>query len=148
MSHKFNKNIFRKYDIRGIIGDTLKSNDAYFIGQNFARQLKKRFKTCTIVVGYDGRLSSPTLEEYLIMGLYDAGAIITRIGLCCSPMLYYSCVKLKSDGGIMITGSHNPANYNGFKVLTKEGSYYGKKITSLSHMRKFKKLNGKIKERK
>ena len=116
MYHKFDKSIFREYDIRGIIAKSLRVVDAYYIGQNFARQLKKKYNSCNVVVGFDGRISSPILEKKLIEGLYDAGATVTRIGLCSSPMLYYGCLKLKLDGGIMITGSHNPSNYNGFKL--------------------------------
>ena len=127
MLHKFNHSIFRAYDIRGIVAETLSVDDAYYIGQNFAKQIRSKYKSCSIVVGYDGRLSSPILEKNLVQGMYDAGADVIRIGLCSSPMLYYSTVKLQSDGGIMITGSHNPANYNGFKILSKDESYYGKK---------------------
>ena len=144
MLHKFNQSIFRAYDIRGIVADTLSVKDAYYIGQNFAEQIRSKYKSCSIVVGYDGRLSSPILEKNLVQGMYDAGAIITRIGLCSSPMLYYSTIKLQLDGGIMITGSHNPANYNGFKILSKDESYYGKKITSLANCKKRLASAGKI----
>ncbi len=144
MFHKFNQSIFRAYDIRGIVAETLSVKDAYYIGQNFAKQIKSKYKSCSIVVGYDGRLSSPILEKNLLQGMYDAGAEITRIGVCSSPMLYYSTIKLQTDGGIMITGSHNPANYNGFKILSKDESYYGKKIVSLSKCKKSLALSGKI----
>ena len=144
MYHKFDKSIFREYDIRGIIAKSLRVVDAYYIGQNFARQLKKKYNSCNVVVGFDGRISSPILEKKLIEGLYDAGAAVTRIGLCSSPMLYYGCLKLKLDGGIMITGSHNPSNYNGFKILTSEKSYYGKDILSLNKGNKPLNLKGKI----
>jgi len=144
MFHKFNQSIFRAYDIRGVVAETLSIDDAYYIGQNFAKQIKSKYKSCSIVVGYDGRLSSPILEKNLVQGMYDAGADIIRIGLCSSPMLYYSTIKLQSDGGIMITGSHNPANYNGFKILSKDESYYGKKIGSLAKCKKQLSLRGKI----
>ena len=130
-SHQFNKSIFRAYDIRGIVGETLSVRDAYFIGYNFANIVKKKFKSLNIIVGYDGRLSSPILEKNLIEGLFNAGANVTRIGVCTSPMLYFASEILRVDGAIMITGSHNPSNYNGFKILTKEGSYFGEEILNL-----------------
>ena len=142
--HKFNKSIFRAYDIRGIVADTLSVKDAYYIGYNFAKKIKDKFKSINIIVGYDGRLSSPILEKSLILGLFDNGANVTRIGLCASPMLYYASIRLRADGAIMITGSHNPANYNGFKILTKEGSYFGKDILSLMKTKTMPLLFGKI----
>ncbi len=142
--HKFNKSIFRAYDIRGIVADTLSVKDAYYIGYNFAKKIKDKFKSINIIVGYDGRLSSPILEKSLILGLFDNGANVTRIGLCASPMLYYASIRLRADGAIMITGSHNPANYNGFKILTKEGSYFGKDVLSLMKTKTMPLLFGKI----
>ncbi len=142
--HKFNKSIFRAYDIRGIVADTLSVKDAYYIGYNFAKQIKDKFKSINILVGYDGRLSSPILEKNLIQGLFDNGANVTRIGLCASPMLYYASVILRTDGAIMITGSHNPSNYNGFKILTKKGSYYGKEILSLIKIKTMSSFSGNI----
>ena len=85
--HKFNKSIFRAYDIRGIVADTLSVQDAYYIGYNFAKKIRDNFKSVNIVVGYDGRLSSPILEKSLKKGLFDNGANIIRIALCASPML-------------------------------------------------------------
>ena len=114
--HKFNKSIFRAYDIRGIVADTLSVKDAYYIGYNFAKKIRDKFKSVNIVVGYDGRLSSPILEKSLIQGLFDNGANIIRIGLCASPMLYFASIRLRAEGAIMITGSHNPPNYNAFKI--------------------------------
>ena len=115
--HKFNKSIFRAYDIRGIVGETLSVRDAYFIGYNFAKKVKKKFNSLNIIVGYDGRLSSPILEKNLIQGLLNAGSNVTRISVCTSPMLYFASERLRVDGAIMITGSHNPSNYNGFKSI-------------------------------
>ena len=115
-----NKHVFREYDIRGIVSDTLNLKDAYYIGYNFGKQIKDKFSSNTIVIGFDGRLSSPIIEKNLIEGLFDAGANIIRVGLCSSPMLYFSQIKLKADGAIMITGSHNPSNYNGFKILDND----------------------------
>ncbi len=143
-NHKFNKSIFRAYDIRGIVGETLSVTDAHFIGYNFAKRVKKKFNSLNIIVGYDGRLSSPILEKNLIQGLLNAGANVTRIGVCTSPMLYFASERLRADGAIMITGSHNPSNYNGFKILTKEGSYFGKEILTLLKTNIDKHLLGKL----
>ena len=143
-NHKFNKSIFRAYDIRGIVGETLSVKDAYFIGYNFAKRVQKKFNSLNIIVGYDGRLSSPTLEKNLNKGLLNAGANVTRIKVCTSPMLYFAFERLRADGAIMITGSHNPSNYNGFKILTKEGSYFGKEILSLIKTKIDKPLLGKL----
>ncbi|MAH89085.1 MAG: phosphomannomutase [Pelagibacterales bacterium] len=142
-NHKFNKSIFRAYDIRGIVSETLSVKDAYFIGYNFATNVKQKFNSVNIIVGYDGRLSSPILEKNLIQGLLNTGAYVTRIGVCTSPMLYYASERLRADGAIMITGSHNPSNYNGFKILTKEGSYFGKEILNLLKTKIEKPLLGK-----
>ncbi len=142
--HKFNKSIFRAYDIRGIVADTLSVQDAYYIGYNFVKKIRDKFKSVNIVVGYDGRLSSPILEKSLIQGLFDNGANIIRIGLCPSPMLYFASIRLRAEGAIMITGSHNPSNYNGFKILTKEGSYFGKELSSLMKIKAMPLIHGKI----
>jgi len=142
--HKFNKSIFRAYDIRGIVADTLSVKDAYYIGYNFAKKIRDKFKSINIVIGYDGRLSSPILEKSLIQGLFDNGANVIRIGLCASPMLYFASIRLIAEGAIMITGSHNPSNYNGFKILTKEGSYYGKELLSLMKTKTMPIMHGKI----
>ena len=142
--HKFNKSIFRAYDIRGIVADTLCVRDAYYIGYNFAKKIRDKFKSVNIVVGYDGRLSSPILEKSLIQGLFDNGANVTRIGLCASPMLYFASIRLRTEGAIMITGSHNPSNYNGFKILTKEGSFFGKELLSLMKIKTMSLMHGKI----
>ncbi len=141
MKHQFHNSILREYDIRGIVGSTLRIKDAYFIGKKFAVDIKKKYKRAKIVVGYDGRLSSPLLKKELCKGLLDGGASISVIGVCPSPMLYYACKKLNCDGAIMITGSHNPLNYNGFKILSKEYSYYGKKIISLAQTKVPSKKN-------
>ena len=141
--HKFNKSIFRAYDIRGIVADTLSVKDAYYIGYNFAKKIRDKFKSVNIVIGYDGRLSSPILEKSLMQGLFDNGANVIRIGLCASPMLYFASIRLRAEGAIMITGSHNPSNYNGFKILTKEGSYYGKELLGLMKTKTMPLMHGK-----
>ena len=132
MAHKFNKTILREYDIRGIVGNTLTAKDAFFIGKKFSTDIRKQYKNAKIAIGYDGRMSSNLLERQLTKGLLQGGAKVNNIGVCPSPMLYYACKALNCDGAIMITGSHNPPDYNGFKILSREQSYYGKKIIDLA----------------
>ena len=135
MKRKFHNSILRAYDIRGIIGETLNTEDAYALGYKFSCFVRKK-NISRVVVGYDGRLSSTLLNAELTRGLVDAGSHVTSIGLCPSPMLYYADKVLNSDGAIMITGSHNPANYNGFKMLVRGKSLYGDRILKLANYNK------------
>src|SRR3546814_13985342 len=112
MTHRFHPTSLREYDIRGIVGETLGEADAYAIGRGFATLVRRGGGT-RVAVGYDGRESSPVLEKALIRGLNESGVDVVRIGLGPTPMLYYAEAELEVDGGIMITGSHNPAHYNG-----------------------------------
>ena len=131
-THVFDPTILREYDIRGIIGETLSAEDAYAIGRGFTTMLDA--DGARVCVGYDGRLSSPELEEAVVAGVIDAGAIAVRVGLGPTPMLYYAVHVLEAAGGIMISGSHNPPDYNGFKMLTSEGSFYGDDIQKLGEI--------------
>ena len=133
MTHQFHPTSLREYDIRGIIGETLGEADAYAIGRGFGTRVA-RLGGRSVVVGYDGRLSSPTLEEALVRGLNDSGIHAVRIGMGPTPMLYYAEAVLDVDGGIEITGSHNPANYNGFKMVLQHGPFFGEDIYSLGTM--------------
>ena len=87
--HKFHPSILRAYDIRGIVGETLDTEDAYNIGRAFAKFLNSEKKK-KVTVGYDGRLSSPVLKESLVQGLIDSGIEVSEVGLCPTPMLYFS----------------------------------------------------------
>src|ERR1700733_3050841 len=115
-SHQFHSSILREYDIRGIVGETLGTADATAIGRGFATRLRRAGGT-RVAVGYDGRLSSPDLERALIEGLTAGGVDVVRVGMGPTPMLYYAEAILEVDGGIQITGSHNPGDYNGFKMV-------------------------------
>ena len=131
MSHQFDPTILREYDIRGIVGETLKVEDARAIGRSYGSILAKTGGKCA-AIGYDGRLSSPMLEEAVVQGLTEAGIDVVRIGLGPTPMLYYAVSTVPGvDGGIMITGSHNPPNYNGFKMMLGKKSFFGKDIQQL-----------------
>ena len=133
MSHSFNPTSLREYDIRGVVGKTLGEADAYALGRSFAT-LVRRGGGRRVVVGRDGRESSPVLEGELVRGLTGSGVDVTRIGLGPTPMLYYAEAELGVDGGIMITGSHNPASYNGFKMALGHNSFFGEEIQNLGRM--------------
>lgn len=133
-SHEFHPTSLREYDIRGIIGETLGNDDAYAIGRGFGT-LIVRAGGSAVVTGYDGRTSSPMLEDALIEGLNDAGVDAISIGMGPTPMLYYAeCVLEQVQGGIEITGSHNPANYNGFKMVFQGRPFFGEDIQKLGAM--------------
>ncbi|MGQ5701306.1 phosphoglucomutase/phosphomannomutase PgmG [Sandaracinobacteroides sp. A072] len=129
-SHAFHPTSLREYDIRGIIGETLGEADAEAIGRGFGTVVR-RGGGKLVCVGYDGRHSSPRLEQALVDGLVAAGCDVLRVGLGPTGMLYYSVSELEADGGVMITGSHNPPNYNGFKMMLKDRPFYGADIRAL-----------------
>ena len=133
-SHNFHASSLREYDIRGIIDETLGADDAYAIGRGFGTLIAREGGRA-VATGYDGRLSSPMLEEALINGLNDAGINAVSAGLGPTPMLYYAeCVLEQVQGGIQITGSHNPANYNGFKMVFQGRPFFGTDILKLGTM--------------
>ena len=125
--------ILREYDIRGIVGSTLREDDMRALGKAFGT-LVGRNGGRRVAVGYDGRLSSPMLEAALVDGLAAAGADVLRIGLGPSPMLYFAVHHLNADGGMMITGSHNPPDYNGIKMMLGSKPFFGDDIQNLGRM--------------
>src|SRR5438067_2356045 len=130
MTHRFNPTILREYDIRGIVGDTLNEADAYALGRTFAaRALDEGAKR--IAVGRDGRTHSGMLEAALVRGLTEGGVDAVLTGVGPSPMLYFATHTLDVDGGIQVTGSHNPADYNGFKLLLNRRSVFGAEIQAI-----------------
>ena len=134
MSHAFDPTILREYDIRGIIGETLEADDARAIGRSFGSMLK-RSGGSRVAVGYDGRQSSPMLEHALVEGLTASGCDVVRVGLGPTPMLYYAEASADDvDGGIQITGSHNPPNYNGFKMVFQGRPFFGADIQQLGEV--------------
>ncbi len=134
MTHQFHSTVLREYDIRGIIGETLGPDDARAIGRGFGT-LIRRDGGRKVAVGYDGRISSPVLEHALVEGLCASGVDVVRIGLGATPMLYYAEASADDvDGGIQITGSHNPPNYNGFKMVFKGRPFFGADIQQLGKM--------------
>jgi phosphomannomutase len=133
MGHRFDPTILREYDIRGVVGQTLSSADARAIGRAYALTLAEAGGH-RVAVGYDGRLSSPELEEALVDGLVIEGADIVRIGRGPTPMLYYAAATRAVDGGIMVTGSHNPPDHNGFKFVFQGKPFYGAAIQRLGEI--------------
>lgn len=133
MTHNFDPTSLREYDIRGIVGETLGAEDARAIGRGFATLLRRAGGT-RVAVGRDGRLSSPMLEEALIDGLTASGCDVVRTGMGPTPQLYYAEATLEVDGGIQITGSHNPGNYNGFKMVFQHLPFFGEDIQKLGRM--------------
>ena len=130
MTHQFNPTILREYDIRGIVGDTLTETDAYALGRTYAA-LARDEGAQRIAVGRDGRTHSGMLEAALIRGLTEGGVDVMQIGMGPSPMLYFATYYLDVDGGLQVTGSHNPADYNGFKLLLKGRSVFGQEIQAI-----------------
>ena len=134
INHTIDATMLREYDIRGIIGETLSHKDAYAIGRGFATLLGKAGGRC-VAVGYDGRTSSPMLEEALVKGINDAGLDAVRVGMGPTPMLYFAEASMEDvQGGIQITGSHNPANYNGFKMVFMGRPFFGADIQELGRI--------------
>src|SRR5689334_2213150 len=130
MTHRFNPTILREYDIRGIVGDTLTEADAYALGRTYGSLARDEGAT-RIAVGRDGRTHSGMLEAALVRGLTESGVDAVLTGMGPSPMLYFATHYLDVDGGIQVTGSHNPADYNGFKMLLKGRSVFGQEIQAL-----------------
>ena len=126
--HNFKKTILKEYDIRGIVDKELNEVDAYFVGRSYGTLLKRKYNRTNCVIGYDGRHTSPLYTENVIKGLIESGIDVTNIGLVSTPMVYFSVQFLKKDSGIIVTASHNPSDYNGFKMLTNEEPVWGEDI--------------------
>jgi len=125
-----NPQIFREYDIRGIADRELTDEVVRAIGRAFAQRMSEKGKSL-IAVGRDVRLSSPRIRTALVEGLLDQGARVIDVGQVPTPALYFATLKLKADGGVMVTGSHNPIEYNGIKVSEGISSLYGADIQDL-----------------
>ena len=134
MTHRFDPTILREYDIRGVIGKTLGAEDARAIGRGFATLLR-RAGGKKVAVGCDGRTSSPMLEAALVEGLTASGVDVVRVGMGPTPMLYYAEASAEDvQGGIQITGSHNPPDYNGFKMVFQGRPFFGADILRLGEL--------------
>ncbi|MGH6894637.1 MAG: phosphoglucomutase/phosphomannomutase PgmG [Dongiaceae bacterium] len=133
--HRLHPSILREYDIRGIVGETIFEAAAEWIGRAFATMLTRQLNRAPVIAaGRDGRLSSPPLEAALIAGLTAAGAEVLSVGCGPTPMLYFSVYQLEADGGIMVTGSHNPPTHNGFKLMIGRQPFFGAAIQDLGRL--------------
>ncbi|MEC4719278.1 phosphomannomutase/phosphoglucomutase, partial [Noviherbaspirillum sp. CPCC 100848] len=124
------QSIFKAYDIRGIVGKTLDADVARQIGQAFGTAAAGKGEQ-TVVIGRDGRLSGPELSAALAEGLQSAGVNVIDLGVVATPMVYFATHALEARSGIMVTGSHNPPDYNGFKMVLAGEAIYGDAIQGL-----------------
>ncbi|MFQ5775024.1 MAG: phosphoglucomutase/phosphomannomutase PgmG [Kiloniellaceae bacterium] len=131
--HRFDPTILREYDVRGVVGRSLFGADAAALGRAFGT-LVRRAGGRTVCVGFDGRLSSPELEAALVEGLSACGLTVLRVGRGPTPMLYFAGYALDADAGIMVTGSHNPPDHNGFKMTLGKASFFGADIQRLGEI--------------
>jgi phosphomannomutase len=131
--HKFDPTSLREYDIRGVVGRTLTAGDAFAIGRCFG-SIVARAGGAAVAMGYDGRLSSPELSNALSKGLRASGIEVLNIGRGPTPMLYYAGTTIDTGGAIMVTGSHNPPDYNGFKMTLDRKPFFGERIQEIGTM--------------
>ncbi|MEN6331354.1 MAG: phosphomannomutase/phosphoglucomutase [Smithella sp.] len=125
-----NPNVFREYDVRGVVDQDLNEEFVFNLGRAIGTYADQN-KVKTMSVGRDCRLSSDAYQNFLIKGLNSCGIETVDIGLCATPMLYFSIRHLKTDGGVMVTGSHNPPEFNGFKICIGNDTIYGENIQDL-----------------
>lgn len=131
MSHRFSPQIIKENDIRGKVGFNLFPEDARALGRVFGAEMQKRGLS-EIVTAFDGRLTSPELHNQLQLGLREAGIKVNVVGRGPSPLLYFAVKHLKLQAGIMVTGSHNPKEDNGFKMILEDRSFFGSEIKNLA----------------
>jgi phosphomannomutase len=131
VTHRIDPAILREYDVRGVVGETLHAADAHALGRSFA-SVVRRTGGARIAVGYDGRLTSPALEAALVAGLTESGVDVVRIGIGPTPMLSFAAATLEVDGGIQVTGSHNPADQNGLKFTLRHAPFFGSDLQHLA----------------
>jgi phosphomannomutase/phosphoglucomutase len=148
METRINKNIFRLYDIRGIAYKDLTSDGVKIIGKAYGTYMKSMGYS-SVTVGRDNRASSSDFFTNLSEGIMSTGCSVTNLGVVTTPLLYYSLFHLKTDGGVMITGSHNPPEYNGMKICVDQTSIFGaeiQKIRKICEENDFHRGIGKLKD--
>jgi phosphomannomutase/phosphoglucomutase len=137
MKKHYVKDIFREYDIRGVVDTDFTIEFAELLGRAFITYLMRNGapKNPRVTIGQDARLSSPAISESLCKGMVAAGAQVSLLGLCTTPISYYSMFAMPDmSGGIMVTGSHNPPDYNGFKISVGKSTIFGDEIMKLYHI--------------
>jgi phosphomannomutase/phosphoglucomutase len=142
-----NRDIFREYDIRGLVGADLTDEVVRDIGRAFATYMQERGKH-KASVGRDCRLSSDRFGALIVEGMAEGGLSVTNLGVMPTPVFYYSLFNLDVEGGIMVTGSHNPPDYNGFKVAYGKSTLFGAEVQEIGNIvetRRFASGNGSIK---
>ena len=132
-TYTFDPTVLRAYDIRGVVDKTISTETAYAIGRSLGTLIIQN-QGHKAAVGWDGRHSSPAMAKALSEGLAESGINVKMIGLGPTPMLYYAVCELDLDGGVMITGSHNPPDYNGFKMMLGKAAVYGDTISKFAHL--------------
>ena len=132
-AHHFDPTILREYDVRGIVGESVTADDAWALGRAFGTVIARRGGGRAFTA-YDGRTSSPALEEAVTRGLTEAGVSVSRAGLGPTPMLYFAARSRETEGAIMVTGSHNPPAYNGFKFMLDGQAFFGQDISGLAQI--------------
>lgn len=144
-----NPYIFREYDVRGVVGTDLTPDTVVSLGKGFGTYaIRKGVKSVTL--GRDCRLSSPGFRDAMAEGLSSTGLSVVDVGICPSPLLYFSIIQFSVDGGVMITGSHNPPEFNGFKLCVGPSPLYGEKIQEVRRIIErgdFEKGAGRVTER-
>ena len=144
-THNFDPGILREYDIRGIVGSTLKEADCYFTGRAFGTELR-RLGAKTVAVGFDGRKSSPAFCNEVIRGLNMCGLNVENVGLGPTPMVYFAMKSRGLDAAVVVTGSHGPVSSNGIKMALKSGPFYSQAIQNIGRLAAlgdFEQGNGK-----
>ena len=129
--------IFREYDIRGVYNGQFDDNFAYLLGRAYVVYMKqnKNIDNPTVALGCDARESSPAIIKNLAQGLMDSGAKVIHLGLVTTPVCYFATFEVKGvDGAVQVTGSHNPPEYNGFKISVGKGTIFGAEIQKLLHI--------------
>lgn len=133
VTHRFDASILREYDIRGLVGSTLKEEDCYFVGRAFGTVLRRQGGK-TVAVGFDGRESSKVFAAEVIRGLNDCGVDVENVGLGPTPMVYFAMKSRGLDAAVVVTGSHSPVSYNGIKMALKGGPFYGAAVQNIGHV--------------
>jgi phosphomannomutase/phosphoglucomutase len=133
MRTTINPEVFREYDVRGVVDRDLNPDFVYHLGRAIGTYAARQ-EVRSMTLGGDCRLSSPAYREAIGRGLVDSGILVTDIGLCATPMLYFSIRHFSADGGVMVTGSHNPPDFNGFKICIGPDTIYGDEIQALRRL--------------